>query len=245
MRNPAYSSVDPNTGNVHFSGPLSVEKGDHTHMPRRTEAYLPGDERGHLAGSALGGTNSTDNVVAQNYDVNHYSFQGVERGETSAISDQHASIQSERTAIVDGEVGGRPNTFLINDTVTYADGHTENLHFSFTNESYADQQAWNDQSAALPDTFDAPNPGDALRESMDPQAYAELMEETDALLPSLEDEFAPADYSGVPDAGVQADAMDMDAGASVQSDDGAFASSDDDLGADAGGEDGGVDADDE
>ena len=43
-----HSSVDPNNGNVSWEGDLSIEKGDHSHMPGRTDAYLPGDERGHV-----------------------------------------------------------------------------------------------------------------------------------------------------------------------------------------------------
>lgn len=112
MRNPNYSSVDTETGNVSYNGALSLEKGDHSHMPSRSEAYLPG---------------------------------------------------SEKTAVVNGQVGDRPTTFTVRDSVTYPDGHTESIHHSFTNESYADQSAWNEQAASLPETFDAPNPGDELR----------------------------------------------------------------------------------
>lgn len=53
MRNPEHSSVNPNTGDVTYNGPLSLEKGDHSHMLSRTDAYLPGDERGHVNASSL------------------------------------------------------------------------------------------------------------------------------------------------------------------------------------------------
>ena len=53
MRNSSYSTVDPENGNITYSGPLEVMKGDHSHMPARTEAYLPGDERGHINASSL------------------------------------------------------------------------------------------------------------------------------------------------------------------------------------------------
>ena len=38
MRNSAYSTVDEQ-GNVIYDGPLTAMKGDHSGMPRRTEAY--------------------------------------------------------------------------------------------------------------------------------------------------------------------------------------------------------------
>ena len=35
-----YSSIDPATGNVSWNGPLSIEKGDHSHMPSRSSVFL-------------------------------------------------------------------------------------------------------------------------------------------------------------------------------------------------------------
>ena len=198
MRNPEYSSVNPNTGDVTYNGPLSLEKGDHSHMPSRTDAYLPGDERGHVNASSLGGINSRANVVAQHSDVNHGAYLSVEKGERSALQNG-ATIESEKTAVVNSQPRDRPSTFTVNDSVTYPDGHTESIHHSFTNESYANQAAWNDMSASLLGTFDAPNPGDGLRDSMDSESYASLMESTDAEMPGLAEDYALADFSGVPD----------------------------------------------
>ena len=203
MRNPEYSSVDPKTGNVTYSGPLEITKGNHDHMPTRTDAYLPGDERGHVNASSLGGINSSANIVAQHSDVNHGAYYSMEQGERAALQNG-ATIDSYKAAIVNGQPGDRPEAFMISDTVTYADGHSETLHHSFTNESYANQQAWNDQSAALPGTFDAPNPGDDLRDSLSPEAYADLMESTDAELPGIAADYAPAEFSGVPDSVAEA-----------------------------------------
>lgn len=197
MRNPEYSSVNPNTGDVTYNGLLSLEKGDHSHMPNRTGAYLPGDERFHVNASSLGGDNSRNNIVAGHRDVNHGAFLSVEKGERTALQNG-ATIESEKTAVVNSQPGDRPSTFTVNDSVTYPDGHTESIHHSFANESHADQAAWNDMSASLPGTFDAPNPGDGLRDSMDSESYASLMESTDAELPELDIEYAPADFSGMP-----------------------------------------------
>lgn len=204
------SSIDPNTGNVSWKGPLSHQAGNHNHMPSRTEAYLPGDEKGHVNASALGGTNTVDNVVAQHQDVNHGAYYSMEQGEISALQNG-AAIDSTKTAVVDARPGDRPDMFLVSDHVTYSDGHTQSIHHSFTNASYAEQQAWNDQSAALPGTFDAPNPGDGLVNSMSSAEYAELMENTDAELPGIAEDYAEADFSGAPD--VDAATADSDSGA--------------------------------
>lgn len=197
MRNSGYSTIDPNTGSVNYKGPSEIMPGDHSHMPSRSDAYLPGDERGHVQASSLGGVNTTSNVVPQNADVNHKGYYSIERGERTAIQNG-ASIQTDKTAYVSNQPGARPDAFMVTDTVTYADGHTEMIYHSFTNESYADQEARNDQSIVFADTFDAPNPDDSLRDSMSTQDYSELMEETDASLPEIYDDYAAADYSGIP-----------------------------------------------
>lgn len=234
MRNPEYSSVNPNTGDVTYSGPLSLEKGDHSRMPSRTDAYLPGDERFHVNASSLGGGNSRNNIVAGHRDVNHGAFLSVEKGERTALQNG-ATIESEKTAVVNSHPGDRPSSFVVSDSVTYPDGHTESIHHSFTNESYADQAAWNDMSASLPSTFDAPNPGDGLRDSMDSESYASLMESSDAELPELDMEYAPADFFGVP--GID-DTASASTDIGVDSDAGGNAGS-----ADLGDGDGGVSSD--
>lgn len=196
MRNPKYSTVDPQTGNVTYNGPLEQMKGNHNHMPSRTDAYRSGDIRFHVNASSLGGVNNRTNVVPGHNDVDKGAWASVEKGERSALQNG-AFIDSEKTAIVDSQPGDRPTTFLVTDTLAY-DNHTENIHSSFTNEGYAVQAEWNDMSAILPGTFDAPNPGDSLRESMG-TAYADLMTETDATLPNLDADYEFADFSGVPD----------------------------------------------
>lgn len=248
MRNPEHSSVNPNTGDVTYNGPLSLEKGDHSHMPSRTDAYLPGDERGHVNASSLGGVNTRANVVAQHSDVNHGAYLSVEKGERTALQNG-ATIESEKTAVVNSQPGDRPSTFTVNDTVAHPDGHTESVHHSFTNESYADQAAWNDISASLPGTFDAPNPGDGLRGSMDSESYASLMESTDTEIPGLAEDYAPADFSGVPDSTDTASATadngvgNDTASGDCSADSGGDGGSSDAGGADADSGDGGASAD--
>lgn len=201
-----YSSLDPNTGNITWNGPLSIQKGNHGHMPPRTDTYLPGEyetgsyHRGHVNASSLGGTNTEDNVTPQHEDLNRAGggYYNMERGER-AVLQNGGTIDSLKIAIVNGNPGDRPEVFMISDKVTYPDGHTENVHLSFTNASYEEQQAWNDQLDALPDFFDPPNPGDALRNSMSSEEYAELMESTDVYFEGVYEEYLPSDFSGVPD----------------------------------------------
>lgn len=248
MRNPEYSSVDPKTGDVTYNGALSLEKGCHNHMPGRTAAYLPGDIRFHVNASSLGGSNNRSNVVPGHNNVDKGAWASIEKGERTALQNG-STIESEKTAVVNSHPGDRPSTFSVMDSVTYPDGHTESICHSFTNESYTDQAAWNVLSAALPGTFDAPNPGDALRDSMDSESYASLMESTDAEMPGLDAEYAPSDFSGVPsvadaciaviDVGVDSDAGSGDCGV----DSGGDAGSADAGDADAGGGDGGASAD--
>lgn len=201
-----HSFVDPNTGNVSWRGSLSIEKGDHSHMPSRTSAYLPGDERGHVNASSLGG-GTTDNIVPQHYDLNHGAYYSMEHGERAALQNG-ATIESSKTAVVNSQPGDRPAVFMVSDTVTYSDNHTESIHHSFTNASYTEQQAWNDQSAALPGTFDGQNPENTLANSMSSVEYAELMENTDAELPGISEDYTEADFSGVP--GIDSAAFDID-----------------------------------
>ena len=240
MRNAEYSSVNPENGNVTFDGPLSVEKSNHNNMAQKTDAYLKGDEKGHVNASSTGGINTKSNVVPQNYDVNHKGFAGVESGDRTALKNG-AEIMSETTAIVDSKPGDRPHSFMINDVVTYADGHTEQIHHSFTNEAYteahasgphANQTEWNAMSAALPDTFAGDNPADDLRSSMDTEAYAHLMQTTDAELPGLAADYEPADFSGLPSSAETAETsgISVETDAEVNADD--FSADFDDISAD-------------
>ncbi len=226
------NTIDPENGNITWEGDLQITKGDHSNMPARTDAYLPGDERGHVTASSLGGDNSAANVTAQSSDLNHGAYSSMEQGERTALQNG-AEIHSEKTAVVNGTPGDRPQAFMVSDTVTYPNGHTETIHNSFTNASSAEQEAWNSASAALPGAMDMPNPGDALRDSMSSAEYAELMESTDAELPGIAADYAPSDFSGLPGAETTADAPE------------AGADTDDQNGADAnpGGGSDGIDAD--
>lgn len=199
-----YSSIDSKTGTVRYDGPIEIRLGDHSNMPSRTYAYLPTDERGHVQASSLGGSNGRENIVPQSADLNHGSYTFMEQAERMALKD--GTIHSEKIAFASNQPGQRPDAFIVNDQVTYADGTTQDVHLSFANLTNAEQDQMNAEAASLP-AEDYPNPGDGLRDSMSAEAYAELMEETDAQLPSISDEYAEADYSGVP---TSAEAWDSD-----------------------------------
>ena len=229
MRTDKYSSINNENGNVTWRGPLSINPGDHSNMPKLD---LPsGFERGHVNASSLGGGNTRSNIVAQHADVNHGAYYDMEMAERSALKNGVA-IDSTKTAIVDGRPGDVPHTFLVSDNLTFPDGHTESIHHSFTNASYAEQRAWNDISAALPDTYDAPNPGDSLRNSMSAAEYSSLMTSTDAAIPSIADDYAAADFSGIPEIDSEANnAVETSDASADTADIGASVSDGDDGGA--------------
>lgn len=190
-------TVDPVNGNVNYTGPSETTKGNHKGMPSRTEAYLPTDERGHVQASSEGGSNKRDNIVPMAHDLNHGSYLHMENAEKAAHNDG-VKVTSDKTAFVDSKPGDRPTAFIVNDTLEFQDGTTQNVHLSFANMENDQQTAINNESIAaaseLMDEFD--NPGDALRESMTAEEYAALMEETDAALPNIADNFSQWDYEG-------------------------------------------------
>ena len=117
MRNPENSSVNPNTGDVTYKGPLSLEKGNHSHMPSKTTAYQSNDIRFHVNASSLGGVNNRSNVVAGHNDVDKGAWSAVVEGGRTALQNG-ATIESEKTAVVNSQAGDRPSTLTVNDSIT-------------------------------------------------------------------------------------------------------------------------------
>ncbi len=184
-----YSHIDPENGNVIWDGPLNSQKGDHSGMPPRTDAYPDGFDRGHVNASSTGGSNTNKNIVPQHSDVNRSGggYYAMEKGERTTLQNG-STIDSTKVAVMNN--GSVPEVFMATDKVTYPDGHTETIHHSFANDSYKNQQEWNDSSSELLDTVDDKNPGDELRNSMSPAEYADLMERTDAEIPGIVDDYA-------------------------------------------------------
>lgn len=204
MSNTKTNTVDPKTGTTTYQGPSQITKGNHNYMPSRTSAYLPTDERGHIQASSLGGSNSRNNVAPMSKDLNHGSYLHMENAEKSAIQNG-ATVQSEKTAFVSNQPGGRPDAFMVNDTITFSNGNTQTVNLSFSNMQNDQQAAINDevstQASSLMDEFS--NPGDVGRASMTTEEYAELMEQTDASLPNIADYYSEWDYSGTPAAAAE------------------------------------------
>lgn len=197
------NQVDSRTGTISYTGESVITKGSHAGMPPRTAAYGSTDERGHIQASSLGGSNRADNVVPQARDLNHGAYYQMEQGERAALR-EGASIQSEKIAYT-SQPEGRPDAFMVNDTISFPDGQTQTVHLSFANLMNAEQEAMNTEiSTQAADLYDAqPNPGDALRDSMSLVEYGALMEEMDAALPSVQDHYAEWDWSGPVDADLE------------------------------------------
>lgn len=183
-------TVDPSNGTVESHGYLELTKGDHSDMPKRTDAYPDLYERGHLNASSLGGANSEVNIQPQAKDLNHGAYYSMENGEREALKNG-ASIESQKTAYTTGGVGTAPDCYMVNDTVTYADGKSQTIHLSFANLNNAEQESFAQTLDQHTDLLDAePNPGDVGREMYSPAEYAELMEECEANMGNIQDEYS-------------------------------------------------------
>lgn len=153
-----------------------------------------GDQGGHLVAAQHNGPPISENLFAQDGRLNQGGFKSLENAEHRLISDPQgkAEIYTERTAFVSNvhaENGNRPDSFMVNDNIRYADGSVQDVHLSFSNMTVQEQEDINQvlETSILPE--DISNPGDTLREFMSPEEYAQLMEETDTVLPNIRDEF--------------------------------------------------------
>lgn len=173
-----------------YRGLSEITKGNHFNMPSRTYAYLSTDERGHIQASSLSGDNSTNNVVPQAKDLNHGAYYNMEMSERNALRND-ASIESEKIAYASIQSGQRPDAFMINDTITYADASEQHIHLSFANLTYTEQESMNNEIDIVgSDMYDSySNPGDELREMYPTNEYASLMDETDPYLSNISDEY--------------------------------------------------------
>ena len=207
-------TTNPDNGTIGSRGFLEVTEGDHSNMPKRTDAYPEFYERGHTNASSLGGANHTLNVQPQARDLNHGTYYSMEQGERGAL--KSGAVFSEKIAYNSGPVGTAPDTYIINDTVTHADGSTHTVHLSFANLNNAEQEAFQQTLDQHIDMLDAPNPGDVGREMFSPDEYAQLMEECEAAMGDVQDEYS-SDWSET--SYVDADVSVTDDGADLSIDD--------------------------
>ena len=203
-------SVDPKTGTVTYIGECILTSGDHSNMPARTPAYPEGYERGHGHGSSVGGVNDRLNITPQAADVNHHGYASMEAGEREVLK-AGGQVETEKSSVFTHKGCYVPETYQVNDTITYPTGKTQEVHLSFANLSYAEQETYarevEAQASGMSDAW--PNPGDALREEMTPAEYAKVIEETESFLPGIKDLYSPdwvtVEHSDTPQAEWTAD----------------------------------------
>ena len=159
------------------------------------EGKLPGDHNGHVISAQEGGPNKSYNMTAQNGKLNQGPYKTVENSESS-LAKQGYEVHTSKTAYVSVQEGGRPDAYMINDTITSPDGQTHNVNLSFQNMSPEEQAEYNQFLQENDFTDGYPNP-DPLRDSMTPEEYSSLMDETEKDLPSIKDEFALDNYTEV------------------------------------------------
>lgn len=146
-----------------------------------------GDHRGHIIAAQEGGPNKGYNMTAQNGNLNQGQYKTVENTE-AALAKQGYNVNVSKTAFVSNQEGGRPDAYMINDTINSPDGKTQSVNLSFQNESKAEQEA---QNQFLENEVDIDNSLNInpLRDTMNAEEYSSLMEETNSSLPSLKENF--------------------------------------------------------
>lgn len=195
-----------------------------------------GDHRGHVIAAQEGGPNKGYNMTAQNGNLNQGQYKTVENAE-AALAKQGYDVNVSKTAFVSNQEGGRPDAYMINDTITSPDGKTQSMNLSFQNESRAEQEA---QNQFLENEVDIDNSLNVnpLRDTMNAEEYSSLMEETNSSLPSLKDSFDMQNTTEISFEQVSESQAAVDSGPTVSESSGC------DSGLDAGyssGADGGVD----
>lgn len=146
-----------------------------------------GDHRGHVIAAQEGGPNKGYNMTAQNGNLNQGQYKTVENAE-AALAKQGYNVNVSKTAFVSNQEGGRPDAYMINDTINSPDGKTQSVNLSFQNESKVEQEAQNQFLENEVDIDDSLNVN-PLRDTINAEEYSSLMEETNSSLPSLKDSF--------------------------------------------------------
>ncbi len=183
-----YTYTESDNGTVTARGRASENPASRKGMENISpDGYKDGtNDKGHLISAREGGVAKEYNVSSQDRSLNRGSYKTVENAEVR-LADKGYDVQVEKTAFVSNE-GSKPDAYMINDTITSPDGKTQDVNLSFQNMSPEEQAEYNQflQENDFSDNY--PNP-DPLRESMTPEEYSSLMEETDQYLPSVRDEF--------------------------------------------------------
>ena len=181
-------TVDDN-GTITAGGKIESDNGVKCGARVTPDGMKDGDQRGHVIAASEGGVNKDFNMTAQNGKLNQGAYKSVEQAEVN-LAKQGYDVNTSKTAYVSNQQEGRPDAYMINDTLTAPNGKTQDIHLSFQNMSPQEQQEMNDQSAEIFSEMSSEfsNPG-SRPEGMTENEYAQLMEETDMDLPSINDEF--------------------------------------------------------
>ncbi len=144
------------------------------------------DDKGHLIAAREGGVAADYNVSAQDRGLNRGGYKVAENAEVR-LANKGYTVETEKTAYV-SQPGTKPSAYMVNDTITTPGGKTYTVNSSFTNMSKSDMEKIDEDMKDVEMYDEYPNP-DPLRESMTPEEYSQLMEETDEQLGSLKDEY--------------------------------------------------------
>lgn len=194
-------------GTVVAQGEIKDQPAEKRNIKMQREAggtsRLGTDQGGHLVAARQYGPSIKENLSAQDRHLNQGPYKTVENAEINVIRNvsNPGIIQTERTAYITNitKNGGRPDAYMINDFITYANNQTQQIHLSFSNLTVQEQEEM-EQITDEQDFKSYDNPNDILRENMNTEEYTGLMEETDSLLPDIKDEFnmaAENDYAGL------------------------------------------------
>ncbi len=162
-------------------------------MQQKVEGKTSTDHSGHLIAAQQNGPAIKENLFAQDGHLNQGPYRSMENAELGLVRNG-ATVYTEKTAYIPHatETGARPSAFIANDTITYADGHTQHVNLSFANLTVVQQEEYAQMAAESQIDMECENPGDTLRENMSTQEYASLMEETDYSLLNIRDEYSVA-----------------------------------------------------
>lgn len=187
-----YEFTIDDSGSITAKGELQSGKAERTAFNAEKNGVLmtEGTQKGHLVPARQNGPTIKGNITAQDGHLNQSTIKKLENAETRLITNKEnpVRIQSERTAFAknqkkDGLV--KPDAYMYNETLTFADGKTETVHLSFSNQSKADQAAQN----ALVNSMNADHMDSSRPSWMSAAEYNDLMEKTNAELPGIAQEF--------------------------------------------------------
>lgn len=187
-------AVDDTTGTIIATGELQntmAERNQAVMAKTGGDMKTETDHAGHVIAARENGPCIPENLAAQDSKLNLSTYKKVENAEHRIMKDG-GEIQTERIAYMSNpktEQGVRPDCFMVNDKITYSDGNIQEVHLSFPNMTYGQQEGINRELENTILLDNSLNVDDTIRNEMSSQEYAQLIEETNKLLPNIGDEF--------------------------------------------------------